>query len=218
MLNAILDNVGIVILSDGNNPRILNPDFLNRNEIVPQSWKAENVLVTPPFAQVSYPEGVQIFIDENKLQFTCSKPSIFDWAEELPKIANSYLRVLPHVSYRSVGLNFTFKSEDQTGENAEKRLIKKMLKDGSWLKSGEGITGTVIELQYRSSQPQMSVKIGVFEEPNKETGGMKLGGLIFNVNFHNALQPEQDQERTDFINSIRSRHNEFLKFQKILPL
>ena len=72
-MRVFLENVAVVILSDGNNPRILNPDFLDRNAIVPPNWKADNVLVTPPFAQVFYPEGVQIFIDENKLQFTCSK-------------------------------------------------------------------------------------------------------------------------------------------------
>ena len=217
-MRVFLENVAVVILSDGNNPRILNPDFLDRNAIVPPNWKADNVLVTPPFAQVFYPEGVQIFIDENKLQFTCSKPSTFDWAEGLPKIANAYTSVLPHVSYRSVGLNFTFKSEELMGEDAERKLINEFLKDGPWLKLGEGITGTVIEFQYRSSQPQMNIKIGVLEVVNKETGIKKLEGTFFNVNFHNPLQPEQIEERMDFIKSLRSRHDQFLEFQKTLPL
>jgi hypothetical protein len=47
-------STSVVVLSEGNNPRLLNPDFLERNRIVSAEWKAQDVVVTPPFAQVVY--------------------------------------------------------------------------------------------------------------------------------------------------------------------
>jgi hypothetical protein len=46
-------NASVIVLSEGNNPRLLNPDFLERNRIVPAEWKVRDVVVTPPFAQVN---------------------------------------------------------------------------------------------------------------------------------------------------------------------
>jgi hypothetical protein len=46
-------NASVVVLPEGNNPRLLNPDFLERNRIVPTEWKIYDVVVTPPFAQVN---------------------------------------------------------------------------------------------------------------------------------------------------------------------
>lgn len=217
MLNVNLENIAIVVLSDGNNPRLLNPDFLERNEIVSKDWKVENVLVTPPFAQVDFASGLQILVEENKLQFVCSLPGLFDWTAELPRIATTYLRVLPHVSYRAIGLNFTLKCEDIVGVEAESRLIKQMLREGPWMASKGGVTGTVIELRYHSSQPRMNVKIGVDEESPRGTAGKTHLGLLFSVNFHDDFEPNQNEEREAFINSIKARHEEFLEFLKELP-
>lgn len=218
MLTVNLGNVAIVVLSEGNNPRLLNPDFLERNEIVPKEWSVENVLVTPPFAQVDYANGLQILVEEHKLQFTCSQPGSFDWIGELPRIASLYLKVLPHVSYRAVGLNFNFKCEDLAEAEAKSRLIDEMLKEGPWLSHREGITGTVLELQYRSFQPNMNVKISVVEEAIEGNGKRKLRGFMLSVNFHHDFQPEQEEERLAFINNIEALHDESLQFFKMLPL
>jgi len=217
MLNVNLQNVAIVVLSDGNNPRLLNQDFLERNGIVSKDLKVENVLVTPPFSQVAYANGLQILVEENKLQFVSSLPDLFDWKAELPKISTTYLRVLPHVSYRAVGLNLNYKCEDLLGAEAESRLIKEMLREGPWLTSKGGVTGTTIELRYRSSQPHMNVKIGLSEEPPKGKGDKKARVLVLNVNFHHGFLPDRSGERERFMDTLKFRHDEFLEFLKILP-
>lgn len=95
MLDLTLQSVSIVILSDGNNPRLLNPDFLERTSIVPKEWEAANVIVTPPLAIVTYTNGVTVQLDEQKVQFLCSTPSKFPWKRDLPGIATTFLDVLP---------------------------------------------------------------------------------------------------------------------------
>lgn len=218
MINPVLLNAAIVVLSEGNNPRLLNPDFLDRNEIVPKAWKVMNVLVTPPFAQVSYANGLQVFVEENKLQFVCSLPDAFEWMAELPRIAIAYLTVLPHVSYRAVGHNFTFKGEGLTAHEAASLLTSEMLKQGPWLSLHGGVTGTVLELQYRSSPMQLNVKIGVGEEAAGGNGKGKPGGIMLSINFHHDFQPDQKEERIAFIDSIKTRYAESREFFKALPM
>lgn len=215
MLSVKLDNVNIVILSDGNNPRLLNKDFLERNDIVPKEWKVKDVLVTPPFAYVSYDNGVQVLVEENKIQFQTSKPDDLIWMRELPKIAVSFMNILPHVRYRDVGINMIYLSDQPKGIEAEQALINNLLQVGPWLRYNQGVTGTVLEFQYRTTQPHMNVKIGVLEEMSES--GRSLVGFLFRVNFHNELNPEQNEERKTYINSIGFRHDDFMNFLKTLP-
>jgi len=215
MLSVKLESVTIVILSDGNNPRLLNQDFLERNNIVPKEWKVKDVLVTPPFAQVSYDNGIQILVEENKLQFQVSKPGDSIWKNELPGIALSYMNVLPHVPYRAVGINMVYLSDHPKGNEAEQELIGKLLQQGPWINYGQGVTGAVLELQYRATQPHMNVKIGVLEEVG--VTGRSLAGFLFRVNFHNDFNPEQTDVRKAYIDSIGDRYQEFMNYLKTLP-
>lgn len=216
MLSVKLDNVAIVVISDSNNPRLLNPDFLERNSIVPKDWKVKDVLVTPPFAHVLYENGVQIILEENKLHIVSQQPDLVSWDHELPSVATSFLDMLPHVPYRSVGLNFVFLSDQPRGMEAEKTLIDKFLKQDSWLDFGQGITGATLEFQYRATKPQMNVKIGVLER--RDSSGASLEGFIFTVNFHHDFGTEEKKERAAYINSIGLRQAEFLQFLEKLPL
>ena len=215
MLSVKLENVAIVVLSESNNPRFLNPDFLERNDIVPKEWKVKNVLVTPPFAQVSYDNGVQILLEENKLHVRSQQPDLIPWERELPRIVIHFLEVLPHVTYRAVGLNFVFLSDQPRGVEAEQALISKFLKQGPWLDFGQRITGAVLELQYRVTQPQMNVKIGVLEK--EDSAGSTLEGFIFTANYHHDFKVDETKERAAYINSIEMRRTEFMQFLETLP-
>ena len=215
MLSVKLDNVNIVILSDGNNPRLLNPDFLDRNNIVPKEWKVKDVLVTPPFARVLYDNDVQILLEENKLHVISKQPDLISWEHELPGVVTSFLEVLPQVSYRSVGLNFVFLSDQPKGVEAEQTLISKFLKQGTWLDFRQGMTGTVLEFQYRATQPQMNVKIGVLEK--RDSIGTSLEGFIFTVNFHHDFKIDETKQRAEYVNSVGIRRTEFMKFMETLP-
>lgn len=216
MVSVKLDNVAIVVISDSNNPRLLNPDFLERNSIVPKEWKVKDVLVTPPFARVLYDNDVQIALEEYKLHVITGNPNIISWEKDLPNIVISFLDALPQVSYRSVGLNFGFLSDQPKGREAEEALIDKFIKHGSWLDFGQRITGVTLELQYRASQPHMNVKVGVLER--KIQSGSSLEGFVFTANFHHDFKSEETKERATYINSVGMKRTEFLQFLETLPL
>ncbi len=215
MLSIKLENVAIIVVADSNNPRLLNPDFLDRNTIVPKEWKVKDALVTTPFAQVSYENGVRVLLEENRLHVMSQKPDMIPWERALPEVVTSFIEVLPHVSYRSVGLNFVFLSDQPRGVEAEQALMGTFLKQGPWLNLRQGMTGAVLEFQYRATQPQMNVKIGVLEK--RDSVGISLEGFIFTVNFHHDFKVEETKERADYINSVGMRRTEFMKLMETLP-
>lgn len=61
---------------------------------------------TFPLSQILYENGVQFVVEINKLQIKVNNPDLFSWEKELPAMASKYLEVLPHVTYRGVGINF----------------------------------------------------------------------------------------------------------------
>jgi hypothetical protein len=216
MLDLELLKTDIVVLSESNNPRLLNHDFLERNAIIPKGWIPSNIVVTPPFALIQYENGISIQVEENKLQFTCSKPSEFNWASELPKIATTYLDVLPHVSYKAVGLNFQLISKQPKGQDAEDQLIEKLMKTGPWLQHTGGLTGVVIEYQFRKNQPWLNLRVGVRETSSPQ--GSMLEGFIFNANSHYDFTPTDVTPRREYMTSLADKYDEILHLINLLPL
>lgn len=216
MVSVRLANVAIVVLSDGNNPRLVNPDFLARNGIVPEDWSAANVLVTPVLAQVQYGNGIHVTMEEKKVQFTATVPEQVDWAKVLTDMAAQFLRVLQHVAYRASGLNFTYISDEPEGREAEERLVKAMLVQDTWHSEYGGLTGVVLDLQYRARQPALNVKLGVRESVGP--AGSRLGGYIIFGNFHHDFDPAASAARENFIRSLGDYETEFRRFMKTLPL
>ena len=154
-----LESATVVVLSQGNNPKLLNPDFLERHRVVPTDWKAKDVLVTPPVAQVTYENGIRFTVEMNKLQVEAARPNAVDWKRVLPEAVNTYLSLLPHVSYGAVGVNFVFRAL-----GCPDCGVTRLLKKGPWLDKAGGLTGSMVELHYQSASPYMNVKIWLQRE------------------------------------------------------
>ena len=219
MLELELLKSDIVVLSDSNNPRLLNPDFLERNAIVPKGkgWEPTDVIVTPPFARVQYANGVRIQAEENKLQFTCEKFKEFPWRAELPRIAATYLDVLPHVTYRSVGLNYQLTSSLPQGQAAEDQLMTQLLKAGPWTNYAGGLTGVNFEFQYRAGQPKLALRVGA-KEVATPNGGRKLEGYMFQANIHHDFAPADKTPRREYMTTLGDRCNEVIALIEQLAL
>jgi hypothetical protein len=211
-----LTSVGLVVLATNNNPRLLNPDFLKRNKIVPDDWEVNDVLVTPPFAQTAFKNGLTIQLIENRFVVEVGTPNQIDWASLVPDIATKFLVTLPHVDYGAIGMNFGFASEKPVEGDAEKHLINNLLKPGSWDDQSGGLSGAVIELRYRFRQPQINIKIGVKDAPTPQ--GKKAEEYLVSVNVHHDFVREQDTEREGFIRKIENNYREAESLVSQLPL
>ena len=100
-----LRSVSVVVTAEFHNPTILNPDFLATHQIVPASWTATEALTTPPLSVVKYDNGVSLTVDQSRLTVTEDTGPHFGETYRVHDIGCAYVRTLPHVPYRSLGLN-----------------------------------------------------------------------------------------------------------------
>lgn len=205
-----LHNASVVVLSEGNNPKLLSHDFLARNEIVPEDWEIRDILVTPPFSRLKYKNGVELIVEINKLQIKVENPEALGWDVELPRMAKQYLQVLPHVNYTGVGINFAFMAGSYP-----KDPFSSLLRDGPWLHVQGGLSSAAIELHYKSVQPRLNVKIEQRPDPRQESDVHP--GLVLFANYHHDFTPQEEQARANYISRAGEMKTSFLEFAQSLP-
>ncbi len=196
-------NASVVVLSEGNNPKLLNHDFLARNKIVPEDWNVRDVVITPPFSNIVYENHVQFVVELNKLQIRAGKPEHIDCDRDLPKMVMDYLRVLPHVSYLGVGINYVFVLKGSSHDD----IRKNFLQNGPWLEKEGNISKAAIELNYLNVEPQFNLKID-----------LRTSGILFSVNYHQDFKPDQEDQRMQYIQGMEKTKTRFLEFARHLPI
>lgn len=137
----------VVVVADAHNPTILNPDFLASQRIVPKSWGWEvaEAITTPPLAMVRYENGVNVTVEQNKIQI--SDPNVGDGPEQskITEIAAAYVEILPHVRYTAVGNNFqSLIPRSNPGDYLKDRFLK----EGEWTKSPSDLDAVGVQLSY----------------------------------------------------------------------
>lgn len=100
-----LRSVSVVVTAEFHNPSILNPDFLVSRGIVPADWTVSQPVTTPALSVVQYENGVGWTVNPSQLTVTQSAGPDFGGACDVHRLVPSYLEKLPHVPYRSLGLN-----------------------------------------------------------------------------------------------------------------
>ena len=205
-----LCSASVVVLSEGNNPKLLSHDFLARNGIVPEDWKIRDIVVTLPFSQILYENGMRFVVEINKLQVGADNPEPPVWEKDLPAMASKYVELLPHVTYGGVGVNFVYCSE-----NFPKAPLRRLLLDGPWLQREGGLSEAALELRYREQNPRLNLKIE--EKSVSGRDGDSLFRLVFNVNFHRDFEPGQERERVEYIHTIGRLRDRFLDYAGSLP-
>jgi hypothetical protein len=196
-------DASVVVLSEGNNPKLLNHDFLARNKIVPEDWHVRDVVITPPFSNIVYENDVQFVVELNKLQIRAGKPEHIDCDRDLPKMVMDYLRVLPHVSYLGAGINYVFVLKDSSHDDIRKHFLQ----DGPWLEKEGNVSKAAIEFNYLNVEPQFNLKIE-----------SHASGIVFSVNYHQDFKPEQEDQRMQYIKEMGKLKTRFLEFARHLPI
>ena len=131
-----LHSVSVVVTAQFHNPSILNPDFLASREIVPAEWKVAETLTTPPVSVVKYENGVEWSVDQSRLTVAERSGPEFGDSYRVHPLVIAYLRKLPHVPYRSLGLNCQV-SKHQA--NPRRWLIERF--GAQWLSKERAVLG-----------------------------------------------------------------------------
>jgi len=180
-----LTQFSVVVVAADHNPTILNPDFLKAQKIVPEDWSLGGPpITTPPFATVTYENGVTISVEPSKLQAadnSCQDPK----QSILAKIVDRYVKTVPHVKYTAVGINFNAIIEQ---DNADHFLIDRFLQEGYLDASESPLDALGLKFVYpiETGRFVLSIDSGQISKLNgKEKEELPV--LLFNANFHRGL-------------------------------
>ena len=125
----LLESISVVVTAQSHNPSILSQDFLVSQEIVPANWEVAEAVTTPAVSLVRYRNGMQLVVDEGKLTVVENCKSSFQDEYLVHTVVNAYLKKLPHVPYRSLGLNCRVVMRQ---EGPQDWLMHRFLKPGAW--------------------------------------------------------------------------------------
>jgi hypothetical protein len=97
-----LRKVSIVVLAQAHNPSIISPDWVQKVLLVKEA--PSNFVHTPPFSLFDSASFL-LTVDIERLELV---PKVLDeeHISTCGQVANAYFRTLPHIPYRSLGLNF----------------------------------------------------------------------------------------------------------------
>jgi len=208
MIPLILHWVNVVILAKSHNPSILNPDFLRINGIVPSDWEAKEVLTTPAFATVRYPANVVFLLDQERLEVRKECDTSFQNNYDVHNFAARYVKVLPHVSYTSVGLNWHVSVEM---DEPERFITGRFVRPEVWKGSGAELRQSSVKLSFQIENAVCNVNFspGKAKMPGREY----YPAIIINVNFH--YDGPFTPDRIDVIIKEWKNMEEYLK--ELLP-
>ena len=133
-----LHSVSVVVTAEFHNPSILNPDFLVSREIVPSDWVVTEAVTTPPVSIVQYDNGIRWTVEQSNLTVTEICESTFRDNYRVYELVSAYLCKLPHVPYRSLGLNCVASLKQ---DHPAEWLIQRFLKLGPWFEDEPEIKG-----------------------------------------------------------------------------
>ena len=126
-----LHSVSVVVTAEFHNPSILNRDFLVSREIVPNDWEVTEAITTPPIAVVKYSNGIQWSVEQSNLTVVEDCGSSFKDKYRVYALVSAYLQKLPHVPYRSLGLNCVVST---ARNNPDQWVTRQFLKQQTWQK------------------------------------------------------------------------------------
>ena len=177
-----LHSVSVVVTAEFHNPSILNPDFLVSREIVSSDWVVTEAVTTPPVSIVQYDNGIQWMVDQSNLNVTEICESPFRDNYHVYGLVSTYLSKLPHVPYRSLGLNSVASLKQ---EQPAKWLIQRFLKLGSWLEGQPEVIGLEPSfiLDAGDATCNLSLREGWVQSPND---GNQESAVIASANVHHA--------------------------------
>jgi hypothetical protein len=179
----------IVVVGQDCNPTILNPDFLKYRKIVLEQWGWEVVnppITTPAFATVSYNSGVTVKVEPTRFQVVDNKNAEDISQSKAVEIAQGYIRVLPHVRYTGVGINFRSLVEM---EQPDVFLKERFLKPGPWDTEYNLLIGTSIKLVYSHDDGRLNLSLdgGVFVRKQGDRAN-EVKGVFAHANYHRNCQ------------------------------
>ena len=174
-----LHSVSVVVTAEFHNPSILNRDFLVLQGIVPRDWEVDQSVITPPVSVVRYKNGIEWTVDQSRLEIVEKCGGTFRKRYNVHRLVNTYLKRLPHVPYRSLGLNCKV---SMAINDSQRWVTERFLKKGAWLQGEPKILGMTPKFMVDAGDSvcQLALSNGKIQRP----GGGQESTVAVDCNVH----------------------------------
>lgn len=197
----IINEVSLVVVATNHNPTILNPDFLRYNNIVPLDWElGQPPICVEPMAQVSFKNGVKITAQFEKVIFAESVKNKKFEKLEIASVAYKYIHTLPHVDYRSVGINPTGHVVFDDPHTVQQYLVEKFFLPGPWLEIGNAPVKASIKFVYSLDGSLCNLTIDAARLQVSDGNAIPI--LLIGANFHHEIIGDSKKERLSDLSLI----------------
>ena len=193
-----LTEFSVVLVASPVDPSILNPDFLQHNEIVGSEWQVQEPRIsTPAFSQVTYSGGLTVTADPERIIFAQSGNGMLPDDIACPDVAQRYIRAVPHI-YRAVGINpkGLRHTAGQTAYGVTDALVDK----GAWMSFKDATPDIQLKAVYRYTT--RTVTVDIMGTERRSSGGGGASDLLFQANIHRDITETSPQARIDRLLSI----------------
>lgn len=177
----------VVVVAQSHNPTILHPSFLETKKIVPSEWNlasgAGSVICTNQLSVVKYENGLVFTVEDKRFQIKDDNPTEDFTISKVPEIAKNYIKVLPEVPYKSVGININIFIEHSSPENflLNHFLSPKIYKDKDFHPQTAGLN-----LLYLLDETKLRLSLDAGKVKRKEDD-FERRALIVNANYHTDI-------------------------------
>ncbi len=186
----VVRELAVVVTAHNHNPTILNPDFLQRNQIVPEAWQVQGPpITTPAVSQVQFANGLSVVCELTTL--TVVETLEEDERARSPEVARRLLLTLPHVDYRAVGVNPRgHVLPDDAGLMPSDYIVETLLASGPWRSIGEHAEA---EIRFRFRLNDCTLNLTV--EDAALEGDESRHVLLLTGNFHSDMSGDSLDDR-----------------------
>jgi len=181
---------------------------------VPADWKtAEPPICTPPIALVRYANKICFVVESNRLSVSDSQQQAVPDNSPIPDLAAKYIKILTHVRYNAVGINFLFFKPQA---DSEALLIRRFLKDGPWNSGSNPLRSLALRLKYAAEPGELNLSCETVTMPNAEVDTAETG-LRIHANYHLAFSSDNPLGLAlDAIGLFRNRYAHAVSWIKTL--
>lgn len=197
--DIVLIEVSVVLVSNQNDPSILNPDFLRYNEIVDNALRLKEPAVsTPVFSQLIYEGDILIRTEPQRIVIEQKGRPLNEDACVVPQIASRFVEVVSQTPYSAIGINA--KSLMALDEYSSYNTADVLIDGGKWMSFKDVQPEIHLKGLYRYESRQITFEVGRVKVQEKDHS--ESDGVLFQANMHRDIRAENQGARLKFIATI----------------
>lgn len=196
---AGLAELSVVLVTNQNDPSILNPDFLRYTGIVDKSLNvSQPPISTPVLSYVVFEGDIGVRAEPNRFVFEQRGYPLNKDESVVPQIAGRLVQKLSYINYTAIGINA--KSVLLPRYNAQYKIADALIDSGKWLSFRDMEPDVHLKTIYNFENRKIVLEVGSADiMRNDSTTGQDL---LFQANIHRDIGGETQDQRIEKITAI----------------